>query len=145
MDRGSGYSKKYLDKVEIICYDIKVYILQTLNRRVIYWYHLYINHPGGSRLDKTVRYVCYWKGLVTQEDMYSKPCNIFQQQKNRSTLYERFPPKKISELKPLDTVYIYLIGPYNKSIRQHQMGVYIIKNNVSITCMTMIDPATGWF
>ena len=25
------------------------------------------------------------------------------------------------------------------------MGGYIIKNNVSLTCMTMINPYTGWF
>ena len=38
-----------------------------------------------------------------------------------------------------------LIGLYSKSIRQHQPGGAIIKNNVSLTCLKMIDPATGWF
>ena len=38
-----------------------------------------------------------------------------------------------------------LIGPHSKSIRQHQPGGAIIKNNVSLTCLKMIDPATGWF
>ena len=38
-----------------------------------------------------------------------------------------------------------VLGPYNNSIRQQQPGGAIIKNNFSITCMTMIDPATSWF
>ena len=42
-------------------------------------------------------------------------------------------------------VHVYLIGTYSKSIRQHQAVDSIIKNNVSLTCMTMTDPALGWF
>ena len=38
-----------------------------------------------------------------------------------------------------------MIGPYRKSIRQHHPGGAIIRNNVSLTCMTMIDLVTGWF
>ena len=32
-----------LDDVKIICYDSKIYVPQILHRRVIDWYHLYIN------------------------------------------------------------------------------------------------------
>ena len=42
-------------------------------------------------------------------------------------------------------MHVDLIGPYSKYIRQHQRGGYIIKNNVSLTCMKMIDPDTYWF
>ena len=38
-----------------------------------------------------------------------------------------------------------LIGPYSKSIIQQQPGGAIIKNYVSVACMTMIDLTTGWF
>ena len=37
------------------------------------------------------------------------------------------------------------IGPYIKSIRQHQPGSATIKSGVSLTCMEMVDPKTGWF
>ena len=63
-DRVSGYSKKELDDVEIICYDSKIYVPKSLRRRVLDWYHFYLNHSGGSRLAKTIREVWYWKGLV---------------------------------------------------------------------------------
>ena len=38
-----------------------------------------------------------------------------------------------------------LVGLYSKSIRQQQPGSAIIRNKDSLTCMTIIDPATGWF
>ena len=42
-------------------------------------------------------------------------------------------------------MHVDLIGPYSKYIRQHQRGGYIIKNNVSLTCIMVIGPATCWF
>ena len=54
LDQVYGFSKQDLGKVEIICYEKKLYVPQTLCRRVIYWYHFYINRPGGSRLTKTI-------------------------------------------------------------------------------------------
>ena len=42
-------------------------------------------------------------------------------------------------------VHVDLIGPYSKSIIQHQTGSTFICNNASLTCMKMIDPDTGWF
>ena len=127
--------------VEIICYDSKLYVPQSLRRHMLDWYHFYLNHLGGSRLATTIRGVCYCKGLVTQAEMFAKTCKICQQFKKINTIYENLPPKNIAELKPWDTVHVYLIVPYSKSIRQHQPGGTVILNNSSLTCMTMIDPA----
>ena len=69
LDHVSGYSMQALNGVEIICYDIKIYVPQTLCRRVIDWYHFYLNHPDGSRIAKIIREVCYWKGLITQAEL----------------------------------------------------------------------------
>ena len=38
-----------------------------------------------------------------------------------------------------------LIGTYSKYIRQQHLVRAIVKNNVSLTCLTMINPATCWF
>ena len=68
-----------------------------------------------------------------------------QQFKKIKTLYEHLPPDNIAELKLWDTVNVDLIGPYSKSIRKHQPGCTFIRNNDSLTCMMMIDPATSQF
>ena len=54
LDRRSGYYKQAIDNAEMICYYGKMYTPQTLHRRVLYWYHFYIQHPGGIRLVKTI-------------------------------------------------------------------------------------------
>ena len=109
------------------------------------WYHFYLNHPGGSRIAKTIREVCYWKGLVTQAELFAKMCKTLQQLKKRNTLYGHLPPKNTAELNPWDMVHVDLIGPYINSIRQQHPGGILIRNNSNLTYMTMIDPATGWF
>ena len=133
-----------LENVEIICYDSKVYVPQSLSRRVIDWYHFFLNRPVVSRLAKTIRGVFYWKGLVTQAELFAKTCKICQQFKKRKTIYGHLPPKNISEIKLWDTVHVDLIGPYSKSIRQQQPGGTVIRNNSILTCTTMIDLDTSW-
>ena len=80
-----------------------------------------------------------------QAKLFTKMCNTFQQFKNRKTLYEHMPSKNIAELKPWDLVHVGLIGLYRKSIRQQQPGGTVICKNDRLTCMTIIDPASGWF
>ena len=55
------------------------------------------------------------------------------------------PPNNIAELKPWNALHVDLIGPYSKSIRQHQPGGTVILNNNSVSFMTIIDLTTGWF
>ena len=72
-DQGSGYSRKVLDDVELICYNIKIYVLKNLCRHVLDWYHLYLKNPGGNRLVNKIREVCSWKVLVMQAYLYANP------------------------------------------------------------------------
>ena len=65
--------------------------------------------------------------------------------KRERLFYGNLPPKNIAELKPWGSVHVDLIGTYRKSIRQQEPGVSIIRNNDRLTCMTMVEPATGWF
>ena len=112
---------------------------------MLYWYHIYLNHPGGGRIANKTREVCYWKGLATQVELYAKPCKICQKFKKRNNIHGHLPPKIIEELKQWDLVHIDLIGPYSKSILQNHPDRVIIKKDVSLTYKTMIDPDTGWF
>ena len=42
-------------------------------------------------------------------------------------------------------VYVELISPYNKYIRQHPLGVTTMNSDDSISCKMMIEPTMGWF
>ena len=80
-----------------------------------------------------------------QAELFSNMYKTCQQFRERHTLYGNIPPKNIAELKLWDSVHVDLIGIYRKSIRQQQPISAIIWNNVSLTCMTMIELATSWF
>ena len=89
--------------------------------------------------------VCYRKGQVEQADIYAKPCEKFQRFKKRNIICGYLPPKNIAELKQWDLVHVDLIYKYDKSIIKNLQGGSTTNNYVSITCMTMIGSATGWF
>ena len=78
-------------------------------------------------------------------ELYASSYNICQQLKQRETIYRYLSPNHISELKLWDYIYVYTIGPYRNSIRKNHPRGATIKNNVSLTCMPIIYPTTGWF
>ena len=41
-------------------------------------------------------------------------------------------------------VHVDLIGTYSKSIKKQKICGATINDNVSLTCMMMIDPKKGW-
>jgi hypothetical protein len=65
-------------------------------------------------------------------------CTICQTQKKQSKKYGLQPEKEV-EAMPSDRLCVNLIGPYN--IKSNVKGVKI----PPLKCVTMIDPATGWF
>ena len=65
-------------------------------------------------------------------------CTICQTQKKQSKKYGLLPEKE-TEAMPWDRLCVNLIGPYN--IKSNVKGVKI----PPLKCVTMINPATGWF
>jgi Integrase core domain. len=126
-------------------YEDKIYVPQSLRGRTIEWYHYYLNHPGGDRLANTLFQVCYWKGLTHQAKQFAKGCQQCQKFKRCKARYGLLPPKEIGELKPWHTVHVDLIGPYTVTAKQQQPANRIVSTELKLTCMTFIDPATGWF
>ena len=144
-DEKSGYKKKILDGVELIFHEDKIYVPQALRRRTMEWYHHFLNHPGGERLYKTLNKVCYWKGMYPQVIQHCKKCTICQHHKPRKIKYGKLPAKIVDPLIPWNTVHTDLIGPYSLTAKQYQPHGSIKEVTLQLTCMTMIDPCTGWF
>jgi transposase InsO family protein len=67
---------------------------------------------------------------------YVQTCPTCQRNKRKVKKYGWLPPKE-AEASPWDKMCIDLIGPY--TIRRKG------KNDLICKCVTMIDPATGWF
>ncbi len=144
-DKKSGYNIITLDGVELVTFEGRIYVPTSLRQRTMEWYHHFMNHPRGERLYKTLNKVCYWKGMATQCSNLCKRCSVCQKFKSRKRKYGQLPPRNVGELVPWDTVHIDLIGPYSLTAKQFQPQGKILEVELRLTCMTMIDPVTGWF
>ena len=113
----------------------KILLPNRLQRRAVEWYHSFLCHPGETRLELTLRQHYEWRGLRTMVQRVCKACPVCRVHKKRTTKYGKLPPKK-AEVIPWHTLCIDLIGPYT---------IGKGKAETKLHCLTMIDPATGWF
>ena len=121
---------------ELLCLKEKIIVPKPLQKRIVEWYHGTLVHPGETRTEQTIRQHFYWKNLRDHvHDVISK-CPTCQTAKRQKKKYGHLPPKE-AEGMPWEKLCVDLIGPY----KFERPG----KKTLSLWCITMIDPATGWF
>jgi hypothetical protein len=123
-------------KRDLICHNEKIVIPTALQRRVVEWYHETLCHPGETRTEQTLRQHLWWPNLRNDVHEVCTKCHICQKTKRSDKKYGHLPPKE-AEANPWDVLCVDLIGPYTIKRRG--------KKNLVLWCVTMIDPATGWF
>ncbi|MCP4744856.1 MAG: transposase family protein, partial [Desulfobacteraceae bacterium] len=78
----------------------------------------------------------YWRSLRRDVRRHMKACAICQKGKQRKRKYGKLPVKLV-EVVPWRGVSVDLIGPYTLKAKDGTV--------LDFMCLTMIDPATGWF
>ena len=121
---------------ELICYKEKIVIPKLLQRHVVDWYHTTLCHPGINRTEESIGQHLWWPNMRQQITDYVQSCPTCQRNKRKQKKYGLLPPKE-AEAEPWDKMCIDLIGPY----KINRKG----KDPLICKCVTMIDPATGWF
>jgi hypothetical protein len=129
--RGGGKS------IELLCYHDKIVIPQALQKPIVTWYHTQLCHPGETRTEQTIRQHFWFKNLRERVHDTCTRCPTCQKCKVSHKKYGLLPAKK-AEDQPWERLCVDLIGPY--TLKQ-QKG----KKTLQLWCITMIDPATGWF
>jgi Integrase zinc binding domain len=114
----------------LICYRNKIVVPNRLQKAVIFWYHTTLCHPGINRTEETIGQHLWWPNMRDHITNDVKICPVCQRNKDDN------PPKE-AEATPWDKLCVDLVGPYK--IRRKGEKELICK------CVTMIDPATGWF
>jgi hypothetical protein len=61
--KADKYKKQLVEDIEVYCKDGKLVIPKHLHRQAVEWYHHYLQHPGSTRLEETLRGSMYWKGM----------------------------------------------------------------------------------
>ena len=57
------YATQWVENTEVLCKDGKMVIPEALQHHAVSWYHHYLQHPGHTRLEETLRAARYWKGM----------------------------------------------------------------------------------
>jgi Integrase zinc binding domain len=114
----------------------KILIPSSLQLRTVQWYHTQLCHPGEKCTEETIRQHFTWKNLREHVKEVCQKCHTCQIAK-RSTKKYGLLPEKEAEAEPWDKLCLDLIGPY--TLKRKSKAV------LKLWCVTMIDPATGWF
>jgi len=126
-------------RYELITKNDKIYVPEALQQKCAEWYHLTLMHPGEKRPELTIAQHYTWIGLSTTCISACKRCTNCVVSKKRDKKYGLLPPNPTPEIIPWHTLCIDLVGPY-KFGNEKKPETYI-----EFHCMTMIDPATGFF
>ena len=135
----SYYLKTFLaagKQWKLICYKDKIVIAKQQQIQVVNWYHDYLGHPGINRTEESIGQHLWWPEMRKHITLIVNSCVNCQKNKRRSKKFGHLPEKE-AEAIPWDKMCIDLIGPY--VINRANKSRLICK------CVTMIDPATGWF
>jgi len=100
-------------------------------------------HPGETRLEFTIAQHYTWVGLRPTVQRVIEACPNCELCKKSSKKYGLLPPKPTPEIIPWHTLCIDLIGPYDfgvKNKKEPEKDTFVQPH-----CLTMIDPATGFF
>ena len=130
---------KVINNVEVQTYNNIIYIPTSLRENVLNWYHHYLQHPGATRMEKTLGSVIYWPNMSKDIRRLCTTCKLCQLAKRTKTKYGKLPQRDL-QLKPWHTVCVDCIGPF--TIRRKDEGLTCKR---TVRALTIIDPATGWF
>ncbi len=122
--------------MEVLCKDGKLVIPKSLQHRTVSWYHHYLQHPGHSCLEKTLRATMYWKSMYTTIQSHVKRCQSCHVNKRWKLKYSKLPPKLII-MTPWEALCVNLVGPYTLKGKDG--------SQIDFMCLTIIDPASSWF
>jgi hypothetical protein len=64
MKKSDKFSERTVERYTVITYDTKIYIPVSLRKRVVRWYHTYLQHPGITRMEATLRQNLTWPNLI---------------------------------------------------------------------------------
>ena len=128
--RGGGKERKLIVKND------KIVVPAKLQKRLVQWYHYILCHPGENRTEATIGQHFTWSKMREHIRKECSTCNTCQLTKRTKKKYGHLPEKE-AESFPWEKLCVDMIGPY--SIKRRG------KEDLVLWCVTMIDPATGWF
>jgi hypothetical protein len=63
MEKSDKFSERIVERSTVITYNNKIYIPISFRKRIVWWYHTYLQHPGITRMEATLRQNLTWPNL----------------------------------------------------------------------------------
>jgi len=124
---------------ELIAKNDKICIPKSSQHKCAEWHHFTSMHPDEQRLELTIAQHCTWIGLKPTCVRVCKNCENCAASKERDQKIGLLPPKPTPEIIPWHTPCVDLVGPYKFGDEKKP------KTHIELHCMTVVDPATGFF
>jgi hypothetical protein len=93
--------------IKVLCTDGKLVRPKNLQNGVVASYHHYLQHPGTTHLEETLRSAMYWKGMRRSVRAHVKKCHKCQANKRNEHKYGQLPTKLVVT-KPWNTLWLYV-------------------------------------
>jgi hypothetical protein len=63
MKKSDNFSERTIEISTVMTYNGKIYIPQPPRKRIVWWYHTYLQHPGITHMEATLRQNLVWPNL----------------------------------------------------------------------------------
>ena len=121
--------------IQLITKHDKIVMPESLKLKATEWHHSHLLHPGETRMELTLGQHFTWSGIRNTTRRVCKACRVCKETKHGPKRCGIMPPKD-PEVIPWHALCVDLIG-----LCKIGKG----KKQTILHCLTMIDPATGWF
>jgi hypothetical protein len=78
MKKSGKFSKRLIERSTLITYDNTIYIPISLRKRIVWWYHTYLQRPRITRMQATLRQNLTWPNLRKDVEAAVKNCHECQ-------------------------------------------------------------------
>jgi hypothetical protein len=91
VNKSDKFSERTVERSTVITYDNKIYIPISFRKRILWWYHTYLQHPGITSMETTLRQNITWPNLKKDVETAVKNCHACQIGKKVRNKYGNLP------------------------------------------------------
>ena len=81
---------RLVGNLKVLCKNDNLVIAKPLQRRAVGWYRHYLQHPGHTRLEETIKTVMYWTDMRDTVRTNVKTCQSDKLTKSKMLNMENF-------------------------------------------------------
>lgn len=113
------YTSKRFLRHNLIHYKDKIVVPETLQSRIVTWYHETLRHPGIHRTTKTIQQHFHWKNVTRDVMKHCNECAICKHYKKYTQKYGIL-PTKVHDPNPWSKVCVDMSGPWTIPQNDHK-------------------------